>query len=156
MECLYSTSIIYTFEEYKRFNIKALFTRNRIIRYIAIEAFIIVAAFLMSSFLLLVYAFIYPIILLLLPVFQNLHSKKVWNTNKSMQNMNVKYDFYNTYFIENDNNGETKLEYKKLYKIIETKTNFYLMISKNQGFLLNKSNFPKGLDDFLRNIKTSK
>lgn len=70
--------------------------------------------------------------------------------------MNVKYDFYNTYFIENDDNGETKLEYKKLYKIIETKTNFYLMISKNQGFLLNKSNFPKGLDDFLRNIKISK
>ena len=39
-----------------------------------------------------------------------------------------------------------------LYK---TKTNFYLMLAKNQGFILVKDNFPEGLDEFLRNIKIS-
>lgn len=48
--------------------------------------------------------------------------------------MNVKFDFYDTYFTETTQNGETRLEYNKLYKIIETKTNFYLMIAKKSRF----------------------
>ena len=60
-----------------------------------------------------------------------------------------------TYFTEENSYGNTKLEYSKLHKIIETKTNFYLMIAKNQGFILIKENFPEGLEEFLRNIKIS-
>ena len=65
------------------------------------------------------------------------------------------FEFYNDYFTETNEYGNTKLEYNKLHKIIETKTNFYLMIAKNQGFILVKENFPEGLEEFLRNIKIS-
>ena len=102
--------------------------------------------------LLILFAIIYPIVIALL---QKRQIKKVWNSNKVAQNMNVRFDFYDTYFTEINDNGETRLEYDKLHKVIETKTNFYLMIAKNQGFILNKSNFPEGLEDFLRNIKIS-
>ena len=67
----------------------------------------------------------------------------------------MNFEFYDTYFIETNEYGNTKLEYSKLHKIIETKTNFYLMLAKNQGFILVKDNFPEGLDEFLRNIKIS-
>ena len=106
----------------------------------------------MDNYFLILFAIIYPIIIAIL---QNRQIKKVWNSNKVAQNMNVKFDFYDTYFIEIDENGETRLEYNKLHKIIETKTNFYMMIEKNQGFILNKSNLPEGLSDFLKNIKIS-
>ena len=56
-------------------------------------------------------------------------------------------------FTETNPYGTTTLEYAKLHKIVETKTNFYLLIAKNQGYILTKSTFPMGLDEFLRNIK---
>ena len=46
-----------------------------------------------------------------------------------------------------------KREYEKLYKIIETETNFYLMISKTQGFVLVKNNMPEGLVEFIKTIQ---
>ena len=73
----------------------------------------------------------------------------------ALQNAEVNFEFYNDYFTETNEYGNTKLEYNKLHKIIETKTNFYLMIAKNQGFILVKENFPEGLEEFLRNIKIS-
>ena len=104
----------------------------------------------MNNYLLILFAIIYPIIIAIL---RNRQIKKVWNSNKVAQNINVKFEFYDTYFAEINENGETRLEYNKLYKIIETKTNFYLMIAKNQGFILNKSNLPEGLSVFFEKHK---
>ncbi len=152
MDCLYSTTTIYNYEEYKRYTLSLLLKRSRIIWYIILEVWILLLGCLMDNYLLILFAIIYPIIIAIL---QNRQIKKVWNSNKVAQNMNVKFDFYDTYFTEINENGETRLEYNKLHKIIETKTNFYLMIAKNQGFILNKSNLPEGLSDFLKNIKIS-
>lgn len=155
MELLYSTETNYTYEEYKRFNKMLSFRRSVIIKCIIIEVFVLFMACLMNSLYFVVFSIIYPIILLLLPVFLNKQSKSIWESNKVAQNLNVKFDFYDTYFIATDENGETRIAYNKLHKIIETKTNFYLLFSKNQGVILNKSNFPEGLSDFLRDITIS-
>ncbi len=152
MDCLYSTTTIYSYEEYKRYNLCLMLKRSRIIWYIVLEAWILLLGFLMNNYLLILFAIIYPIIIAIL---LNRQIKKVWNSNKIAQNMDVKFEFYDTYFTEINENGETRLEYNKLHKILETKTNFYLMIAKNQGFILSKANFPEGLDGFLRNIKIS-
>ena len=152
MESLYKTNTIYSFEEYKRYNKSLQLKRSRIIWYIILEAWILLLGCLMENILLIAFAILYPILIVILV---NRQVKKVWKSNKVAQNMNVNFCFYDTYFTEADENGDTKLEYSKLHKIIETKTNFYLMIAKNQGFILNKANFPDGLEEFLRNIKIS-
>ena len=96
------------------------------------------------------FAIFYPILIWFL---HNRQVKKVFSTNKALQNAVAEFEFYDTHFTETNIYGGATLEYSKLYKIIETKTNFYLMIAKNQGYILCKKNFPEGLDEFLRSIK---
>ena len=70
-----------------------------------------------------------------------------------VQNVDVHYEFYEDFLVEKTENGEMKVEYSKLDEIIETKTNFYLMIAKNQGCMISKTDMPSGLDEFIRKIK---
>lgn len=150
MDCLYTTTTNYNYEEYKRFSWNLMLKRSRIVWFIVLELWILLLGCLMKNSLLIVFAVIYPIMIFLL---QNRQIKKVWKSNKVAQDMLVNFEFYDTYFVETTANGNTKLDYSNLHKVIETKTNFYLMIAKNQGFILVKENMPEGLDDFLRNIK---
>lgn len=150
MDCLYTTTTNYTYDEYKRFSWNLLLKRSRIVWFIVLELWILLLGCLMRNSLLVVFAVIYPIMILLL---QNRQIKKVWKSNKVAQDMLVNFEFYDTYFVETDKSGNTKLDYSNLHKVVETKTNFYLMIAKNQGFILVKENMPEGLSDFLRSIK---
>ena len=152
MESLYKTKTINTFEEYKRFSRVLMYKKRSIIIYALLAAFLILDGIVLDNMIFIVFAVVYPFIIWLL---HNMQVKKVFNTNKALQNAEVNFEFYNDYFTETNEYGNTKLEYNKLHKIIETKTNFYLMIAKNQGFILVKENFPEGLEEFLRNIKIS-
>ena len=152
MESLYKTKTINTFEEYKRFSRVLMYKKRSIIIYALLAAFLILDGIVLDNMIFIVFAVVYPFIIWLL---HNMQVKKVFKTNKALQNAEVNFEFYNDYFTETNEYGNTKLEYNKLHKIIETKTNFYLMIAKNQGFILVKENFPEGLEEFLRNIKIS-
>ena len=152
MDCLYKTKTINTFEEYKRFSRRLLCNKRSIIIYALAGTFLIVDGIVLDNFWFIAFAIIYPLLIWLL---HNRQVKKVFKTNKALQNAEANFEFYNDYFSETNEYGNTKLEYNKLHKIIETKTNFYLMIAKNQGFILVKENFPEGLEEFLRNIKIS-
>lgn len=152
MESLYKTKTINTFEEYKRFSRVLMYKKRSIIIYALLAAFLILDGIVLDNMIFIVFAVVYPFVIWLL---HNMQVKKVFKTNKALQNAEVNFEFYDTYFTEENSYGNTKLEYSKLHKIIETKTNFYLMIAKNQGFILIKENFPEGLEEFLRNIKIS-
>ena len=152
MESLYKTKIINTFEEYKRFSRVLMYKKRSIIIYALLAAFLILDGIVLDNMIFIVFDVVYPFVIWLL---HNMQVKKVFKTNKALQNAEVNFEFYNDYFTETNEYGNTKLEYNKLHKIIETKTNFYLMIAKNQGFILVKENFPEGLEEFLRNIKIS-
>ena len=152
MESLYKTKTINTFEEYNRFSKILLYKKRSIIIYILLAIFLILDSIFLENPIFAIFAVVYPILIWLL---HNIQVKKVFKTNKALQNAEVNFEFYDTYFIETNEYGNTKLEYSKLHKIIETKTNFYLMLAKNQGFILVKDKFPEGLDEFLRNIKIS-
>ena len=152
MESLYKTKTINTFEEYKRFSRVLMYKKRSIIIYALLAAFLILDGIVLDNMIFIVFAVVYPFVIWLL---HNMQVKKVFETNKALQNAEVNFEFYNDYFTETNEYGNTKLEYNKLHKIVETKTNFYLMIAKNQGFILVKENFPEGLEEFLRNIKIS-
>ena len=152
MESLYKTKTINTFEEYKRFTWALLLKKRTIITFAIFEILFLFFAWTLESIFYLLFALLYPLLIWLL---QRRQIKKIFKTNKVLQNEEVKFEFYDTYFTEEYPYGNTRLEYNKLYKIVETKTNFYLMIAKNQGYILVKENFPEGLEEFLRNIKIS-
>jgi len=66
------------------------------------------------------------------------------------------YKFYDTYFVIEDAVNNATVDYSLINKAVFTKTNVYLMIAKNQGYMLLKSNFPEGLEAFLRQITPKK
>ena len=76
-----------------------------------------------------------------------------WKTNTLMQNYEEKYEFYRDRVDTFGVSGKTGIPYDKIYKINETKQNFYIMIATNQGMILNKSECSDELVDFLRDKK---
>lgn len=129
MNCLYRTTTKNTFEEYKRFSRILFMTKRNIIILSLLGAFLIFDGILVKNTFFIALAFIYPVIMFLI---HNQQLKKVFSSNKVLQNAVVNYEFYDTYFIETDKSGNTRLDYSSLHKVIETKTNFYLMIAKTK------------------------
>ena len=152
MECLYKATTTNTFEEYKRFSMRLLYKKQSIIIYALAAAICILGGIVLEKPIFIAFTVIYPILVWFL-CYQQV--KKAFNTNKPLQNTVAEFEFFDTYFTETNPYGTTTLEYAKLHKIIETKTNFYLLIAKNQGYILCKDSFSKGLDEFLRNLKIS-
>ena len=150
MDFLYQTTATTTYHEYKKFTWALILTKRAVVYFILFELICLFSAIVTKSIFFFSFLVLYPLIIWW---FQNRHIKKVYQSNKVLQNAVSTYTFYEAYFTETNEFDHTKLEYQKLDKIIETKTNFYLMISKNQGFILTKENFPEGLIEFLRSIQ---
>ena len=145
---LYHTTAKNTYEEYKKYILE--FNKKRmILTIVLLDLFFVFIAVFTKQILFYVAALIVPVIeyfSLVRPM------KKVYYSNKLAVDAVLEYDFYDTYFTKKSVAGEDKIEYNKLLKIVETKTNFYLMIAINQGYMLKKSEMPEGMDDFIRSI----
>jgi len=155
MEPLFKISQEYTLEEYKKFT-NAVLKWNRIIT----------GAFLWFAFLsgvLLIsfngfsneacFLILFPIIYVIL---RKLGVKRYYNSNKILKDITEEYEFYEEYVIAKNTNSEARIEYNKLYKIIETKTNFYIMIAQNQGYIISKKICSEELVKFLNGLKGKK
>lgn len=81
-----------------------------------------------------------------------LQIRKGFNTNKIMQNAKVHFVFYEDRFEVLSASGNNHIEYKQLYKMIETKENFYPMIASNNMFIVRKADCSEELIDFLRGM----
>lgn len=147
MDALFKTTTKNTLEEYKRFSKKLFYSTKNIVLHILMFVFLILAGIVCENQYFIIFAIIYPIILRLI---YDYRVKKAFSSNKLLQNVEVNYEFYDTYFTQHNEVSDSKVEYEKLYKLIETKTNMYLMVAENQGFILAKTNFPDGLAEFLR------
>ena len=150
MGYLYTMNSKFTFEEYKKFNYALLKKRHHLLILAIYEIILSLIGIGTGNMFIIVFTIIFPLILYWI---QNRNIKKIYNSNKVVQNLDVIYEFYDTYFVEKSEHGEMKIEYSKFDEIFETKTNFYLMIAKNQGYMLPKSDMPSGLEEFIRNIK---
>ena len=153
MECLYKTTIKFTYEEYKKFNDAIMKKKYILIVLILACLFILIGVILLQNLVLIIFAIIYPFLFFLA---KDIGVKKVFNSNSLLKDKEIFFEFYQDFFEIKHEAGDEKIPYDKLCDIVETKTNFYLMIAKNQGYIIKKDNMPEGLDEFIRSKKKVK
>jgi len=148
MECLFRTTTKYTYEEYKRYNRSLNIKRFLLFASVTDAVLLFLAVLTWNWLFYLMLAIVFPTVLYLSIA---LGGRKMFMSTKAMQDLDVSFEFFDEYFVTVSANGENKYYYNELHKIVETKTNFYLMIGARQGCMLSKANIPDGLDEFLRN-----
>lgn len=155
MDWLFETETEYTFEEYRRF-CRMVFQR--------MDGMGKKAALLSAAMLILgitgffrgdtafgmVFLLAAPLFLAVLRLRMERTVKKAWETNRVTQGIRTRYRFYEDFYEQENDLGYTKVSYEKLYRILETDQNFYLMYGKNQGAILVKERCSQELMEFLR------
>lgn len=79
-------------------------------------------------------------------------AEKVFRSNKLMQNELITMNFYSDRVESSSIMGNSIIEYDKIYRIIETKTHFYIMVAKNQGLIVVKRNCTPQLISFIEQL----
>lgn len=77
-------------------------------------------------------------------------ARKLFRQTKVAQDIVNEYDFFEEYFVNRNRNGQGTMAYNELFKVIETRTHFYLMLSKVQGFIIAKSEAPANFTEFMQ------
>lgn len=150
MDCLYETFTVFSFDEYKKFVDATSKRKQSNILLAVVSVFLLVIGIFQKTPLMIALAVIYPILMLFS---QKKSVERAYKNTPAMHDARVDFRFYDDHFVKVFGESEEQLEYEKLYKIIETETNFYLMISKTQGFVLVKNNMPEGLAELIKTIK---
>ena len=91
---------------------------------------------------------------MLLDIMMKKQVTKAYNDNANTQGINTSLTFYDNYYEGHSEIGDNKYLYEELYKIIETPTNFYLMLSPQHGSIVIKENCSEELLMFLDRLKT--
>lgn len=159
MEPLYKTQTAYSFEEYSKYNEAVLLKQKGFkavmitlpVLYVLLMGAVFYSTREISTVFVVLFALLLSTVVFIASFKKTI--KKTYYSNKAITSCVADFEFYDNYVRELTQNGETKLEYSKIYKIIETKTNFYIMASVNQGFIIVKGNCPDGLVDFIKSIK---
>ncbi len=150
MECLYTTTTKYTLEEYRKFNNTIMYKKYLIVAMLFAVLLIIIGGFILDSLFLVIFGIAYPIIFFLA---KNIGVKKVFDSNTLIKNSDITFEFYEDCFEIKHEAGNEKIPYNKLSQIVETKTNYYLMIAKNQGYIIVKQNLPQEFGSFINSKK---
>ena len=77
-------------------------------------------------------------------------ARKLFRQTKVAQGIVNEYDFFDEYFSYRNTNGQGSMAYDKLFKVIETRTHFYLMLSKVQGYTIAKAEAPANFTEFMQ------
>lgn len=158
MEPLFTTHTAYTFEEYKKFNQKLLLGKRialYVSTYLLLALITYMVVFITKNSIFELFLALWLIwFLILSPIFQNSALKKAYYSNKTIRKIGVyTYDFFSDHLEAKTDRSFSSLEYCDIYKIIESKTNFYIMISVNQAYIINKSNCSPEFIEFIQNLK---
>lgn len=160
-EQLFKTTTKYTFKEYEKFNDVLRSKTSRLQLRISLLVFTILLIYLIASafsendinfgILLTIILIFFP--MLLLKIMKTIN-KKVYDSYPNWNNTEYKILFYENYLKQtNENFNPYKLEYKDINCILETKTNFYLMVTSNQGVIIVKNNCSQKVISFLQELK---
>ncbi len=153
MDCLYEISSKLTYEEYKRFSIR-LGLKKLLIGCSVLIAYALLASIFWLGFKGSVLVWIIAIVgIVFIWVIYLMRLKRAYNSSPISKNASILYEFYEDNYKVISDGASSNIQYNKLYKIVETKTNFYLMFARNAGSILIKEELPEGLDIFLREIK---
>lgn len=83
-------------------------------------------------------------------------SKKAYRQNKATKDAAYSLNFYEDHYDIECNDIKSSVPFDKLYEIIETGTDYYLMSSKISGIIIPKEKCPEGFADFIHGIDVTK
>lgn len=159
MEVLFESETEYTYEVYQEFCNKITGRPRAAASFIISIVMTLFSLFSWKFFdapyflLFLAFAAIYPFVFL---ATWKKTIKKSWETYKLGQGLVSHYRFYSDRVEQENQLGKSSYEYEKLYRIIEGKNAFYLMLSNNQGIIIEKKSSEDKLCMFLRTLITKK
>ncbi len=160
-EPLFETKTKYTFEEFQKFNrvVGNKLYKTNLRKYILVALCVVIGVFFWITDNIggTVIFFAYAVaIVVILSAKQKKSEKKLFESNKLMQDMDASLYFYEDSMEESSEVGKTRVAYDKLYRILETETNFYILFSRGQGFIIIKENCSSELISFVRNLNLKK
>ncbi|WP_026661836.1 YcxB family protein [Butyrivibrio proteoclasticus] len=156
----YETQSKWTIDELKKLNKATLIGMHKpyLAFVIALEVLfaggIIVSAAISSAKLMAEFAALLIILPLSLYLITNIRIKKEYNSNKILQTTVTTFRFDEDKLESSSDRGSAFVKYDEIYKILETDTNFYLFLSKNQALNVIKANCSDELISFLHNKKS--
>ena len=160
MEPLFTTETAYTLDEFKKFDFRVM--RKSIISiYIMLAAIILLDAVLallkkdwagINTAIIIAVAFI----AVYFPFSLDKKVKDTYNSNKTITKTVARIEFFEDGFAEATDHSTYNFKYSDLNSVIETQTNFYLMIAKNQGVIIVKENCSAELIEFIQKLKNDK
>ena len=161
MDVLHTVKVERTYDEYKKFNdfVHAETTKLRLIRTVLVIGYILVSMLMhyleMYKFLIFFVSFFafYIAYLVYYKWARERSIKKCYESDEAGKNNVVVIDFYQDYFGVKDEYSQGAFPYDKLYKIYESDTNFYIMMSKMNGLGIVKANCSDELCEFIRGLK---
>lgn len=141
---LFKTSTIIDMYEFKKFQKFYLNKFKSSIIPIIIMALLAILAMVLNFIkgnynvvgLVIVFVIVYPIIL---SVTLNSQIKKMYKSNRRINMLEEVLTFYDEYLESKSEHNYCKVQYTDIYRVCETKTNFYVFISDNQAFIIIKS-----------------
>ena len=147
---LYEIQTEYTLKEMRKFSLTLLFRWKGWIAYALISLMVLVDAFLVKEWFYIVFVLVMPWVMILSTF---LGSKKIYESNKAMQNAVVTYEFYPDSIVQNTAVSTYTIDHDKIARMIETKTHFYVMVSQNQGITLPKEKMSEELIHYLHELQ---
>ena len=150
---LFEIKTKYSLDEHLKYNY-AIYLRSKELKIsIPLVLFVIILGIIVKNWIYVAIAALLPIVSFL-SVYLN--ARKNYNSNKALKDAEIVVEFYDDHLIQKLEVGSYKVEHDKISKIIETKTHFYIMISRNQGVIIPKKEISKALEKHIKSIKISK
>lgn len=142
---LHKSSTVITMEEFKKFQ---KFYLNKFKSTIIPKIIMVVLALLVIIIniikkdydlvgIVIVFVICYPLVL---NFALNRQIKKMYKSNKRINELEEFLYFYDDYLESKSKHNYCKVMYEDIYKICETKSNFYIFVSENQAFIVIKNN----------------
>ena len=127
----------------------------------AVVAVIIVALVLLCVLFSAMAGHPYPLLLciLFLAVYMlvvRINTRRAFLANRVMRDQNMSFSFYADRFEVEYSGGHAVIPFDQLFALWETDTNFYLMLSPNQGYALSREGCNEDLAAFLRTKNAKK
>ncbi len=158
---LYRLELTYTRDEYQKFfdfyKIALKKTPAKLVFYIVIS--LIIGASI--SYVLDDWIYVAPFALLgvLMDAYMLWSQKRIDDRvyRQETRSMPVTYRFYADRFdVDTPTGTRYSVRYADLYNVYEVETAFYIMIDKNTVALIPKDECPEGMEDFIRNLGSSR
>ena len=96
------------------------------------------------------YLLVIPAMLVFSRLFLKFGLKRLWKNSPEAHNLQTTFTFRPNSFRQKNKLNDRTLEYKELDRIVETETNFYIMVDYNKGSIINKKDCSPELIKFIQ------